>query len=92
VGTVGRVGQSVYQLSAHGLGVTDWEFSPFDANVLITGSENGEVWQGQRVQGAPFDHGSQSHQRLLCSSPFLCLHVGLILGNTGQSLGDHWGG
>ncbi|KAK3821420.1 MAG: hypothetical protein J3Q66DRAFT_151648 [Benniella sp.] len=43
VGTVGRVGQNVYQLSAHGLGVTDWEFSPFDANVLITGSENGEV-------------------------------------------------
>ncbi|KAF9999841.1 Coronin-7, partial [Modicella reniformis] len=46
-GTVGRVGQNVHQLGAHGSEVTDWEFSPFDANVLITGSENGEVkiWQ-----------------------------------------------
>ncbi|KAG0211243.1 Coronin-7 [Mortierella sp. NVP41] len=43
VGTVGRVGASVHLLSAHGAGVSDWEFSPFDSNVLITGSENGEV-------------------------------------------------
>ncbi|KAI7832196.1 hypothetical protein BC939DRAFT_498288 [Gamsiella multidivaricata] len=43
---IGRVGQSVHQLSAHGTGVADWEFSPFDPNMLITGSENGElkVW------------------------------------------------
>ncbi|KAK3808201.1 MAG: hypothetical protein JOS17DRAFT_796872 [Linnemannia elongata] len=47
VGTVGRVGANVYLLNAHGAGVSDWEFSPFDSNVLITGSDNGEikVWQ-----------------------------------------------
>ncbi|KAI1296084.1 Coronin-7 [Mortierella claussenii] len=45
--TVGRVGQHVHTLNAHGAGVTDWEFSPFDAHQLITASENGEVkvWQ-----------------------------------------------
>ncbi|KAF9540772.1 Coronin-7 [Mortierella hygrophila] len=47
VGTVGRVGADVHLLNAHGAGVSDWEFSPFDSNVLITGSDNGEikVWQ-----------------------------------------------
>ncbi|KAG0286511.1 Coronin-7 [Linnemannia gamsii] len=47
VGTVGRVGANVHLLNAHGAGVSDWEFSPFDSNVLITGSDNGEVkvWQ-----------------------------------------------
>ncbi|KAF9156582.1 Coronin-7 [Linnemannia schmuckeri] len=46
-GTVGRVGADVHLLNAHGAGVSDWEFSPFDSNVLITGSDNGEVkvWQ-----------------------------------------------
>lgn len=41
--TVGRVGSDIQVLSAHGSGVSDWEFSPFDANQLITGSDNGEV-------------------------------------------------
>ncbi|KAG0295526.1 Coronin-7 [Linnemannia gamsii] len=47
VGTVGRVGADVHLLNAHGAGLSDWEFSPFDSNVLITGSDNGEVkvWQ-----------------------------------------------
>ncbi|ORZ17579.1 hypothetical protein BCR41DRAFT_322048 [Lobosporangium transversale] len=47
VGPAGRVGQNVYSLNAHGSNVSDWEFSPFDANLLITGAENGEVkvWQ-----------------------------------------------
>ncbi|KAF8942827.1 Coronin-7 [Haplosporangium gracile] len=46
-GIVGRVGADVHLLNAHGAGVSDWEFSPFDSNVLITGSDNGEVkvWQ-----------------------------------------------
>jgi coronin-7 len=43
VGTVGRVGADVHLLNAHGAGLSDWEFSPFDSNVLITGSDNGEV-------------------------------------------------
>jgi len=43
VGTVGRVGANVHALNAHSTGVSDWEFSPFDSNILITGSENGEV-------------------------------------------------
>ncbi|KAF8925571.1 Coronin-2B, partial [Dissophora ornata] len=42
VETVGRVGQNTHLLSAHSSGVSDWEFSPFDASLLITGSENGE--------------------------------------------------
>ncbi|KAF9402531.1 Coronin-7 [Mortierella sp. AD011] len=47
VGSAGRVGQNAHLLSAHSSGVSDWEFSPFDANQLITGSDNGEVkvWQ-----------------------------------------------
>ncbi|KAF9115872.1 Coronin-7 [Mortierella sp. AM989] len=47
VGSVGRVGQNAHHLNAHSSGVSDWEFSPFDANLLITGSENGEarVWE-----------------------------------------------
>lgn len=47
VETVGRVGADVHLLNAHGAGISDWEFSPFDSNVLITGSDNGEikVWQ-----------------------------------------------
>ncbi|KAF9209964.1 Coronin-7 [Haplosporangium sp. Z 27] len=50
IGSVGRVGQNAHTLSAHGSGVSDWEFSPFDPNLLITGSENGEVkvWQVSR--------------------------------------------
>ncbi|KAF8934861.1 Coronin-7 [Haplosporangium bisporale] len=43
VETVGRVGSDIQVLSAHGSGVSDWEFSPFDANQLITGSDQGEV-------------------------------------------------
>ncbi|KAG0309666.1 Coronin-7 [Dissophora globulifera] len=44
---VGRVGQNAHQLNAHSSGVSDWEFSPFDPDLLMTGSENGEVkvWQ-----------------------------------------------
>ncbi|KAK3809740.1 MAG: hypothetical protein J3R72DRAFT_81453 [Linnemannia gamsii] len=47
VGTVGRIGDSVHSLNAHGAGISDWEFSPFDSSILITGSDNGEVkvWQ-----------------------------------------------
>lgn len=41
--TVGRVGNDIQVLNAHGSGVSDWEFSPFNANQLITGSDNGEV-------------------------------------------------
>ncbi|GJJ78988.1 coronin-7 [Entomortierella parvispora] len=43
VGTVGRIPQDFHLLSAHGSGVSEWEFSPFDANCLITGAENGEI-------------------------------------------------
>ncbi|KAF9126479.1 Coronin-7 [Mortierella sp. 14UC] len=43
VGTVGRVGADVHLLNAHGAGISDWEFSPFDSNILITGSDSGEV-------------------------------------------------
>ncbi|KAG0335676.1 Coronin-7 [Podila horticola] len=43
VETVGRVGNDIQVLNAHGSGVSDWEFSPFNANQLITGSDNGEV-------------------------------------------------
>ncbi|KAF9917805.1 Coronin-7 [Linnemannia zychae] len=43
VGPVGRVGANVHQLNAHGANIFDWEFSPFDPDTLITGSDNGEI-------------------------------------------------
>ncbi|KAF9945979.1 Coronin-7 [Mortierella alpina] len=43
VSTVGRVGDHVQVLNAHSTGVSDWEFSPFDPQQLITGSDSGEV-------------------------------------------------
>ncbi|CAO3573663.1 unnamed protein product [Mortierella alpina] len=43
VSTVGRVGDQVQALNAHSTGVSDWEFSPFDPQRLISGSDTGEV-------------------------------------------------
>lgn len=82
VGTVGRVGQSVHLLSAHGSGVTDWEFSPFDANVLVTGSENGEVCASTTRPCRMYQ--SRSLIRLLNAPPL----NGSTHGTTGQGLAD----
>ncbi|KAF9580394.1 Coronin-7 [Lunasporangiospora selenospora] len=43
VGKVGRVGAEAHVLNANGLNVSDWEFSPFDPDLLFTGSEQGEA-------------------------------------------------
>ncbi|KAF9425040.1 Coronin-7 [Podila epigama] len=62
---VGRVGSNVQVLNAHGTGVSDWEFSPFDANRLITGSDKGEV----NVWDITTDNGTASFQLALTITP-----------------------
>ncbi|KAG0211915.1 Coronin-7 [Mortierella sp. GBA30] len=64
VDVLGRVGGHVHLLSAHSSGVSDWEFSPFDSDLLITGSENGEIkiW---RISG---DNGDISTSLLLTAA------------------------
>ncbi|KAF9190083.1 Coronin-7 [Haplosporangium sp. Z 767] len=58
----GRAGDKVHLLNAHAAGVADWEFSPFDANMLLTGSENGEIKAWQIV-----DENGLITTRLLCT-------------------------
>ncbi|KAG0257166.1 Coronin-7 [Actinomortierella ambigua] len=64
VDTVGRVGNDVSLLRAHGSAVTDWDFSPFDPLLLVTGSESGEV----KVWKLAEDKGSD-HKQILTIQP-----------------------
>ncbi|KAF9972289.1 Coronin-7 [Actinomortierella ambigua] len=56
VDKVGRVGNDVSLLRAHGSVVTDWDFSPFNPLLLATGSESGEVKVWKLAEDQNSDH------------------------------------